>query len=121
MLLVTDRVLVNTVTLLDQSSLQNYSSLLVPLVILGSKLVHPAQLGITVLAVDVPHHVPPSQHDPVHHLAEVEVDDLKGDTLELDHTRMFPDLVEEEGSASGSCEPGADQFIPSLEVDSLEF
>ena len=112
---------INAVTLLDQSSLQYNSPLLVSLIILSRELVHPAKLGVAVLAVDIPHHVSASQHDPVHHLAEVEVDDLKGDKLELDHTRMSPDLVEEEGSASGSCEPGADQFIPSLEVDSLEF
>ena len=63
--------LINPITLLDQSPLQYNSALLVSLIILGGELVHPAQLGVAVLTVDVPDHVSASQHDPVHHLTQV--------------------------------------------------
>ena len=36
-----------------------------PLVVLGGKLIDPAQLGPAVLAADVPHHVTACQHDAV--------------------------------------------------------
>ena len=110
--LITDRVFFNAITLLDQCPLQDDPALLVPehhldhhhdqhndpspLVILCCKLIHPAQLGITVLAEDIPDHVAPSQHHPVHHLAVVQVDHL----------------VEQEASASCSCEPGGDELPP---------
>ena len=86
---------IQTIALLDQSSLQYHLPLLVSLVILRGELVHPAQLGVAVLAEHVPHHVPPCQHHPVHHLAH----------LDVDH------LVEEKCSACCSSEPGADQLI----------
>ena len=77
-----------------------------PLVVLCSKLVHPTKFGITVLAIHIPDdhefdlkkisqllplpdHVPASEHDPVLHLTE----------LEVDH------LVEQECSPCGSSEP----------------
>ena len=102
----------NAITLLNKCPLQDDPALLVPehhhdhhhaqhddhspLVILCCKLIHPAQLGITVLAEDIPDHVAPSQHHPVHHLAVVQVDHL----------------AEQEGSASCSCEPGGDELPP---------
>ena len=89
---------INPIAFLDESSLQYNSSLLVSLIVLSGELVHPAQLGVTVLTVDVPDHVPPSEHDPVHHLTQMQIDDL----------------IEEEGSPCGSSKPRADQFIPLL-------
>ena len=69
--LVADRMFIDSVTLLDESSLQYNSPLLVSLIIFSRELVHPAQLGVAVLAVDIPHHVPPGEHHPVHHLAQM--------------------------------------------------
>ena len=69
--LVTGRMFVNPIAFLDESSLQYNSSLLVSLIILSGELVHPAQLGVTVLTVDVPDHVPPSEHHPVHDLTQM--------------------------------------------------
>ena len=63
--------LVYAVALLYEGALQNDAALLVALVVLGGELVHPAQLGVAVLTVDVPDHVPPSEHDPVHHLTQM--------------------------------------------------
>ena len=102
-----------SITLLHQGPLQYHPSLLVPevhldhyhllhvhhhlpLVVLCSKLVHPAQLGITVLAEHVSDHVAPCEHDPVHDLTVVQVDHL----------------VEQEGPARGPCEPGGDELPP---------
>lgn len=61
-----------------QRPLQDDPSLLVALALLRGELVHPAQLTVAVLATDVPHHVPPSQHDSVLDLAVLQVHDLNG-------------------------------------------
>lgn len=86
--------LLDAVTLGDERPLKDNAPFLVPLALLGGKLVHPAQLGVAVLARHVAHHVAPRQHHPVLHLTEVEVDDL----------------VEEECSPRSSCEPRAYQL-----------
>merc|ERR1719447_2453383 len=93
---ITDRVLLNAITLLYKSSLQNDSALFVPLIVLRSKLIHPSKFGITVFAIHIPDHMPAGQHHPVLHLAE----------LEVDH------LVEEECSPCSSSEPGGNKLIP---------
>lgn len=77
-----------------QRSLQDDTALFVALALLCGKLVHPAQFAIAILAADIAHHVSPSKHDPVLHLA----------VLQIHH------LVEEEGSASGPCEACGDEF-----------
>lgn len=74
---ITDRVLVYPVALLHQGPLQDHAALLVPLVVVCGELVHPAQLGVAVLAEHVPHHVAPREHHPVHHLAHLKVHHLE--------------------------------------------
>ena len=53
---------IETVSLLDQSSLQDDSALLVPLLLFHGELVHPAQLLFALLAVDVANPVTTGQH-----------------------------------------------------------
>lgn len=79
-------VFLNAFTLCHQGSLQNNPPLLVSLVVLCGKLVHPAKFCVTVLAGDVANHVSPRQHDTVLYLTVVQVDHF----------------VEEEGSACGT-------------------
>ena len=74
--------LVYAIALLYEGALQNDAALLVALVVLGGELVHPAQLGVAVLAEDVPHHVAPSQHHAVHHLAHLQVHHLQHNILQ---------------------------------------
>ncbi|MEQ2317016.1 hypothetical protein AMECASPLE_038455 [Ameca splendens] len=59
-----------------QRPLQDYPAFLVALTLLGGKLVHPAQLAVAVLAADVSHHVSSCQHDPVLHLAVLQIHNL---------------------------------------------
>jgi hypothetical protein len=61
-------VLIDAVRLGDESTLEDDASLLVPLVLLGGKLVYPANFGIAIFAKDVTHHVPPGQHHTVLHV-----------------------------------------------------
>lgn len=79
-------VFLNAFTLCHQGSLQNNPPLLVSLVVLRGKLVHPAKFCVTVLAGDVANHVSPRQHDAVLYLTVVQVDHF----------------IEEEGSACGT-------------------
>ena len=71
-----------------------FASLLVPLTVLGRKLVDPAQLAVAVLAADVPHHVPAGER---HSVLDLTV-------LQVHH------LIEEERSACGSCETRGDEL-----------
>ena len=91
---VIDDGLIDAVGFDDECPLEDDSGLFVPLRLLGGELVHPAQLGVAVLAVDVPDHVSAGEHDPVLDVAVVEVDHL----------------VEEEGPARGPREAGGDEF-----------
>lgn len=86
--------LFKALTLPDQRPLQDYTSLLVPLTVLCSKLVDPTELAVAVLAADVSHHMPAGKHHSVLHLAILQV-----------HY-----LVEEESSACGSCETCGDKL-----------
>lgn len=86
--------LLKALALPDQRSLQNHTSLFVPLAVLGGKLIDPAQFAVTVLTADVSDHVPAGEHDSVLHLA----------VLQVHH------LVEQKSSACGSCESGGDQL-----------
>lgn len=70
--------LLKALTLSNQRPLQDDPSLFVPLTVLSSKLVDPAQLTVAVLAADVPHHVPSSKHYSVLHLTILEVHYLWG-------------------------------------------
>lgn len=70
--------LLKALALPNQRPLQDDTSLLVPLTVLGSKLVDPAQLAVAVLAADVPHHVSAGKHHSVLHLAVLEVHHLWG-------------------------------------------
>lgn len=79
-------VFLNAFTLCHQGSLQNNPPLLVSLVVLRGKLVHPAKFCVTVLAGDVANHVSSCQHDAVLYLTVVQVDHF----------------IEEEGSACGT-------------------
>lgn len=79
-------VFLNAFTLCHQGSLQNNPPLLVSLVVLRGKLVHPAKFCVTVLARDVANHVSPRQHDAILYLTVVQVDHF----------------IEEEGSACGT-------------------
>lgn len=67
-------VLLDAIALSDKSPLEDDSSFLVPLALLSGKLVHPAELGVAVLAGYIAYHVPASQHHSVLHLAIIEVD-----------------------------------------------
>lgn len=60
-----------------QRPLQNDTALLVALTFLCSKLVHPAQLAIAVLAADVSHHVIPCQHLSVLHFTMLQIHNLE--------------------------------------------
>lgn len=60
--------LFKALTLSDQCPLQDDTALLVPLAVLSSKLIDPAELTVAVLAADVSHHVPASEHHSVLHL-----------------------------------------------------
>lgn len=60
-----------------QRSLQDDTALLVTLTFLCSKLVHPAQFAVAVLAADVPHHVSPRQHHSVLHLTVLQIHNLE--------------------------------------------
>lgn len=62
--------------LCDERVLQDYASLLVALALLGRELVHPAELGLAVLAHHVAHHMTASQHHAVLNGAERQVDDF---------------------------------------------
>ena len=104
--------LVYPVALLHQRPLQDHSPLLVPLVVLGGELVHPAQFSIAVLAEDVPHHVAAGQHHPVHHLAVVQVHHLNDTQSRRYELVGLVHLVEEEGAAGGPGEPGGDELAP---------
>lgn len=66
--------LLDAIALGDKCPLKDDSSLLVPLALLSGKLVHPAELGVAVLAGHVAYHVPARQHHSVLHLAVIEVD-----------------------------------------------
>lgn len=74
---ITDRVLVYPVALLHQGPLQDHASFFIPLVVVSGELVHPAKLGVTVLAEHVPDHVAAREHHPVHHLAHFQVHHLE--------------------------------------------
>lgn len=52
-----------------QRPLQDDATFLVALTFLRGELVHPAELTVAVFAADISHHVSPSQHDSVLHLA----------------------------------------------------
>ena len=78
----------------DQGPLQDDPALLVPLVLLRGELIHPAQLDVAAFAGHVPNNVSAGEHDPVLHVAVVEVDHF----------------VEEEGPAGGPREPRRDEF-----------
>lgn len=86
--------MLEALALSHQSPLQDDSALLVALTFLGGELVHPAQLTVAVFAADVPHHVPPRQHDSVLHLAVLQIHNL----------------VEQKSSAGGSSEASGDEF-----------
>lgn len=60
-----------------QRPLQDDTALLVALTFLRSKLVHPSQLAIAVLAADVSHHVIPCQHLSVLHLTMLQIHNLE--------------------------------------------
>lgn len=70
--------LFKALTLPDQRPLQDYTSLLVPLTVLCSKLVDPTELAVAVLAADVSHHMPAGKHHSVLHLAILQVHYLWG-------------------------------------------
>jgi len=80
----------------DQSPFEDDPSLLVPLVILGGKLVDPAQLGVAILARHVADHVAAGEHHSVLHLTVVQVDHF----------------IEQKGPAGRSREAGTDQLRP---------
>lgn len=61
----------------DQRPLQDDPALLVALTFLCSKLVHPAQFAIAVLAADVSYHVVPGQHLSVLHLTMLQIHNLE--------------------------------------------
>lgn len=92
--LIVGDVFIEAFRLSDQSSFEDDPPFLVPLVLLGGELVNPAEFGITVFTGYIPDHVASGEHHPVLHFAVVEVD----------HS------VEEECSASGSCEPRRNEF-----------
>jgi hypothetical protein len=52
-------VLIDAVRLGDERSLEDDTTLLVPLVLLGGKLVDPANFGVAIFAKDVTNHVSP--------------------------------------------------------------
>jgi hypothetical protein len=87
-------VVVEALGLCDQGAFQDHLALLVALVLLRRKLVLPAELGVAVLAGDVADHVPAGEHDPVLHLA----------VLQVHHA------VEEERAARGSREACRDEL-----------
>lgn len=60
-----------------QGPLQDDPALLVALTFLCSKLVHPAQLAVAVLAADVSHHVVPCQHLSVLHVTMLQIHNLE--------------------------------------------
>lgn len=111
-------VLFEALALSNQRSLQDDPALFVPLAVFGSKLVNPAQLAVAVLAADIPHHVPSSEHHPVLHLTVLEVHHLRqrhrwsnmhrSRGVQGRGTRSY--LVEEEGSARGTGKPCWDQL-----------
>lgn len=68
-------VVIETLALGDERSLQNHLSLLVSLVVLRRELVDPAEFRLAVLAWDVAHHVTTSEHHAVLHVTEVQIDD----------------------------------------------
>jgi len=85
---------VETFALGDECSLQNHLPLLIALVFLGRELVDPAEFRLTVLARNVAHHMPASEHHAVLNVAEVEVNDA----------------IEEKGSSRRAREPRRDQL-----------
>jgi len=78
-----------------QGAFEDDAALFVALVLLGGKLVDPAELDVALFARHVAHHVAARQHHAVLHLAVAEIDDP----------------VEEEGSSSGSSEARANEFV----------
>ena len=87
-------VLFETFTLGNKCSFKDDAAFFVALILLGGKLVNPAELGVTVFAGDVSHHVSAGQHDPVLDLAKVQVDHF----------------TEEEGSTGCPREPCRNQL-----------
>ena len=93
--------IIKAFTLSHQGALQDDTALLVSLVLLCRKFVYPSQLGLTVFAGDIPHHVPSCQHDTVLNLTVLQVGYL----------------VEQKGSASGTGETSGDQLCTISEGD----
>ena len=68
--LVIAHMLFNSVRFSDEGALQDNSAFLVPLVLLCGEFIDPSQLGVTVFARYIPHHMAPCEHHPVLHLTD---------------------------------------------------
>lgn len=69
--------------LCHQRPLQDDAALLVALTFLSGELIHPAQLTVAILAADIPHHVPPCQHDSVLDFTVLQIHNLESSMSEL--------------------------------------
>lgn len=89
-----------SVALRHESSFQDNATLLVPLLLVCRKFVHPPELSITVFAADVSDHVTTRQHHSILNLAIIQIDDF----------------VEEERASRGTRETRAHELWPVGEI-----